>query len=255
MGAGPCTPWVTEAVLSARPDLANVSVDAGLLTDAATLASQLLYALSGRQWSGACTTKIRPTQDAYGCAGVSGLPGLLARGVPFDSWLAASNGGACCTAGLLLPFYPVRSVSQVKIDGAVLDPTSYRVDDQRWLVRPGFPVFPTWQRLDLDDTHAGTFSVSLSYGADPPAGGILAASALGAELAKSWAGLSSQLPRRITVVAGTGGVAALLDRRDYLKDGLTGLSDVDTWLRSVNPAQQTRPPMVFSPDLPQFRRG
>lgn len=254
MTAGPCSAWVTAADLAARPDMTDAVVDSGVLGQAAVDASGLLYALSGRQFPGVCSATVRPySASTYSCAGRSDLLALLARGGSVDSWTVGANGG-CVESGIRLGVYPVRSVSQVKVDGAVLSPSAYRVDDQTWLVRPG-GVWPTWQRLDLPDTQPGTFSVALTHGADPPAMGVSAAAALGAELAKMRSGLAHRLPQRLQTVTRQGVTVAVLDPQTFLSEGLTGLYDVDLFLRAVNPHRQARPPTVWSPDLVQTRRS
>jgi hypothetical protein len=256
MAAGPCTAWITAAELTARPDISTEVIDSGVLAAAATDASQLLFALSGRQYSGACSATIRPYAGSGGGfgGGVSGLPVELARGALPDSWMLSVNGGVCWS-GITLGVYPIRSVTTVKIDGVTVSSTQYRVDDQRWLVRKNGRPWPAWQRTDLDDTQVGTFSVTVSYGADPPAAGISAASALGAELAKSRAGLTHRLPQRLTSVTRQGVSITLSDWSKLLADGYTGLFEVDLFLRSANPGRQSRRPSVWSPDIAQHRRS
>ena len=38
-------------------------------------------------------------------------------------------------------------------------------------------------------------------------------------------------------------------KQDALDAGLTGLPEVDLWIRSVNPDRKTHRPRVYSPDL------
>ncbi len=250
----PCAPWVTAADLAGRPDITDKVVDAGVLPGAAADASNLLYMLSGRQFPGACTATLRPTAALYGCAGVYPLQAAVAAGMGIDSWMAATNGGSCCPAGLRLGLYPIRSVTQVKVNGVVQDPATYRLDDNRWLVRPGLVLWPVYQRLDLPDTAAGTFSVAVTHGQDPPQAAVSAASTLGAELAKARAGLSNRLPQRVLTLTRQGMSMTVLDPQTFIKEGLTGIYEVDLFIRGYNPAKQTRRPTVWSPDMAQHRR-
>lgn len=253
---GPCTSWVTAAEVAGRPDVSTATIDAGVLESACLDASRLLYVLSGRQYPGLCSTVLRPLNPDYGCRwAVSNLPDLLAAGATLDSWMAATNGGSCgCEAGIRLNPYPVRSITAVKIDGVTLLSSQYRLDDQRWLVRPGALLWPVWQRLDLPDTAVGTFSVAITYGAAPPSTGVSAASTLAAEFAKLRAGLPNRLPQRVTNITRQGVSMTLLDPLTSIKDGFTGLYDVDLFLRSENPGKQTRRPTVWSPDTTRNRR-
>src|SRR5207247_1889627 len=90
--------------------------------------------------------------------------------------------------------YPVREVSEVKIDGDVVDPSGYRLDGWRYLVRlddPGPPLvhrrWPRCQNLALADDQPGTFSVSYSFGLDPPLIAVQAAAELACQLLKACA--------------------------------------------------------------------
>jgi hypothetical protein len=247
---GVCTPWVAAADLAGRPDLSDKHVDAGVITQAALDASNLLYALSGRQYAGTCTAVLRPYSNH---AGVRGLTPELADRTALDSTTLAFNGGVCW-AGIRLGVYPIRSITQIKIDGAVVNPSQYRVDDSRWLVRRSGQPWPVWQQLELDDTQVGTFSVSVSYGADPPPAGFSAASALGAEFAKSRAGLPNRLPVRLQTITRQGVSMTVVDPMSFLKDGFTGILEADLFIRAYNPAKQRRRPTVWSPDLESSHR-
>jgi hypothetical protein len=251
MAGGPCTPWITGADLAGRPDIADSVRDTGVLTSAATTASGILFVSSGRQWTGLCgPTTVRPISGGQFDAGPSRLP----LSGPIDSMQAASNSVGLADQGLKIGLYPIRSIVQIKIDGAVLSPTKYRLDEGRYIERRDGNPWPSWQRLDFDDTQVGTFSVTVTHGADPPAAGVDAASALGAELAKSRAGLPNRLPQRLTSLTRQGVTMAVLDPMAFLEKGLTGVYETDLWIQSVNPHKQTRRPAVWSPDTARHRR-
>jgi hypothetical protein len=42
---------------------------------------------------------------------------------------------------------------------------------------------------------------------------------------------------------------SLPDPTELLDSGLTGVADVDLWIRAVNPSRKTHRPRVWSPDL------
>jgi hypothetical protein len=236
--------------------MAEVTAAPAMLDAACLSASVLLYNLSGRQFPGVCTTTVRPFDAPYGCSHVSAFTQAVNSGrLTLDSWTIASQGGGCCWGGIDLGLYPIRNITQVKINGQVVDPATYRVDDNRWLVRPDVQFWPTWQRIDLPDSADGTFSVTVQFGADPPPHGIGAASRLAAELAREWTpGSNSSLPRRVTNITRQGVSITQVDPMVYLEKGLLGIWEIDTFLQSVNPAKQIAPPLIFSPDLPRRRR-
>lgn len=253
MPPGPCAPWVDLAAVRARPDMADhaATVSDDTIEAACDDASGILYGLSGRQFPGECTSTVRPLGYSYGCCHTSGL---LHGHVPLDSWTAATNGGTCGDGGLDLGLYPIRSITSVKVNGQVVPSGQYRVDGQRWLVRPGVIYWPADQRLDLPDTADGTFSVTATHGADPPAAGVSAASLLAAELSKARSALPNQLPRRVTNLTRQGVSMTVVDPQSYLKDGFLGLWEVDAFITTYNPGRQRAKPVVYSPDLPRRRR-
>lgn len=252
MPPGPCAPWVTPAVVSARPDMRDVNIETSVIEGACSDASGVLYALSGRQFPGACASTVRPLGYSYGCCHMPTR--LLSGRVTIDSWTAATNGGVCGDGGLDLGLYPIRSITSVKINGQVLASNLYRVDGQRWLVRPGVLYWPTNQRLDLPDTADGTFSVTAEHGTDPPAAGVSAASLLAAELSKARSNLPHNLPRRVTNITRQGVSMTVVDPQNYLKDGMLGIWEIDTFVKAYNPAKQRANPLVWSPELPKRRR-
>jgi hypothetical protein len=249
---GPCSAWVDAATVAARPDIAAISPapDTDLVASAVTVASSLLFELSGRQYPGACTSTVRPYAGRYGCCHPH-------HPQVWDSLTAATNGAVsiCGNVGLDLRLYPVRSVVEVKIDGEVLPESDYRLDGQRWLMRPGLIWWPPDQRLDLPDTEVGTFAVTVLHGADPPPHGVAAASRLAAELVRDWTpGQKSALPGRVTSVTRQGVSITRNDAAAAVKDGLVGVWEVDSFIASVNPARQRSRPLVWSPDVAQRRR-
>jgi hypothetical protein len=249
VAGGPCTPWITAADIAGRPDLPDGDKvrDSGILNAAATFGSQVLFVASGRRFAGLCgPTTVRPYFR-------NPMYGWRHHGQVVDSMTAALNGYAGCDS-LRIGLYPIRDIVAIKIDGVTLDPSRYRLDDNRWIERRDGLPWPAFQRTDLDDTKVGTFSVTVHHGADPPAAGVDAASALGAELAKSRAGLNSKLPQRLQSITRQGVTMAVLDPMQFLDKGLTGVYEVDLWIKSVNPNGQRRRPTVWSPDMQQHRR-
>jgi hypothetical protein len=113
--------------------------------------------------------------------------------------------------------------------------------------------WPSCQRLDLDDTEEGTFSVSYLHGVNVPQPGKDAAAQLACEIYKSCPGNEGvgtcALPKNATRVTKQGITIELgalgFDRR---KGWDTGMKLVDAFLSAYNPQGKRRRPAIWSPD-------
>lgn len=232
---------------------------------AASVAAEIVWRLSGRRF-GLCETTVRPcrqpctsgTGAAYGPAWpVSGPLGAAFTPVlDGGQWLNLACGrcvGDCSCSTLcevILPG-PVDSIVEVLLDGAVVDPGEYLVLDHRSLVARSDSggCWPTCQDLSLPDSEVGTFSVRYLQGIPIPPGGIGTVSTLACEFGKACANVSGcRLPRRVQSVTREGVRLDFIDPMTFLDDGLTGLYDVDLWIRAVNPGGLARGARVYSPD-------
>jgi hypothetical protein len=236
MAVAPCAPWFEAEQFSlcepgdVRPDIFEAAVRA---------AEAVLFVKTQRIYTGACTDTWRPSE---GCR--------------CRSW----SGCSCPNyPHLTLRSQPVISVTEVRVDGDVLpeeawvlgDPANprtagvlYRVDGGRW---------PCCQDIALDVDQPGTWQVVYDWGTPPPPGAAGMGQALTCEFLKAWgvggAG-KCRLPRTVTNVTRENVTQSLLsDRGEALLAGLTGLTEVDTWLAAVNPSGADRPPQVLNPDL------
>ena len=269
---GPCSPWVTASDLKTQRDCQDLGDT--VLADAAIIASDLLYKLSGEQFTGASCGRVtirpvaRPTDQDRGWMSRAGM------GAYYSSWgscnaFGSSMGGVLSHYGCTKPpevelgAYPVTAITSVKIDGVTIPSTEYFIQDYRVLVRLRSSVtavpterwgWPTCQTLDLPDTEPGTFSISFTYGTAPPAAGVNAARILGAEIALARSDKPNRLPTRITSLSRQGVTAAAIDSMDFLKFGKTGLYEVDLFISTYNPNGQRRKPLVWSPDRGRPRR-
>jgi len=252
---GVCAPWAVAADVTTGPcssaeapaGFTNAMLDAGL-----QVASDVLFHLTGRAWPGVCSATVRP------CGYRSPVPWTV-RGT---GWCGCNTSQDCACGGLseiLLPGRPIVSITQVKIDGAVLASARYRIDDYRSLVylpesdsaiRQGWPCC---QRLDLADSALDTWSVSYTFGTSPPVGGVMAAKSLGCELALAMSPETvgmCRLPKRITSITRQGVSLAILDPLTLFADGLTGIPEVDLWVSSVRFGRANRPSGVVVPGRP-----
>jgi hypothetical protein len=253
---GPCSAWTTADAVALCCS-AEVGSDTSVFDDAVSQASELLFGLSGRRYAGSCQKTVRPCQTKAGCGTqVLSRGHIVQWGGSGWMWDEGSSCGCSPLDRVLLSGYPVREIVQVTIDGAVVDSDTYRLDDNRWLVRMNDPdtgealSWPSCQNLARQATEDGTFAVTVLHGVDPPASGQLAAAQLACEIYKACAGADCALPQGTTRVARQGVVIERLAFSAWgLQDGIwrTGLTLVDAFLNSVNPDRLTRAPVIWSP--------
>lgn len=231
----------------------------------------LMYELSGRQFSGLCgPVTVRPCRTPcsswQGTGGWSWSWGFWSGEWGWDWFWRNEDGGRLCSCGydskVELSGYPVREIEEVKIGGTVLPATftdgspQYRLDQWRYLTRLTDPAAPTeqlyWpacQRLDLEDDQPGTWSVSYTYGVDPPPLGVEAAKQIGCQLLLAQAGKACSLPANVVQVTrqGTSFLKAA-PLAAVLRSGGTGLLMVDAFIAAYNPKGLRRRPSVWSPE-------
>ena len=63
------------------------------------------------------------------------------------------------------------------------------------------------------------------------------------------------LPDRVTSISRQGVSFTILDPQNFLKEGRTGLYNVDLFIKSVNPVNALKKAKIFSPDVPKGIRG
>lgn len=245
---GPCSAWTTIDEIAACCTVEETSGDSELiavLTNAATAASQILYDLSGRQFTGSCQRTVRPCATSCMC-GVQVLSRGHLVGWSGDCW-SGTPCGCQPLSEVKLAGYPVRSITEVKIDGVALDPSEYRLDGYRHLVRLGGAKWPACQSLDLADTEEGTWSVTYVHGQIPPQMAQLAAQQLACEVYKSCQGLECALPMGATRITRQG---ITIERTFFALDSATGvwrtgMPFVDGFLNAVNPSGLRRRPTFW----------
>lgn len=280
-GEGPCSVYDLDLgcclVSGALPDTClndGTPIPQTIIDNSVLAASQMLWALTGRRFA-CCTVDLRPCRrrctdecclpsfcgGAYGlgggCWGSSPwIPVLL----PDGQWTNVSCGcqDACsCSFEQLckvaLP-YPTCSVDEVIIDGVVVDPATYRVDEFRWLVREGSDCWPTCNNLTLPPTEVGTWQVTLTYGWPVPQLVLAAAAEFACELIKDCVGRPCKLPRNVTAVTRQGVTEVFPELSGFLQQGYTGLYLTDLAIRTYNPNKLMQRPLVYSPDFVRTMR-
>lgn len=119
----------------------------------------------------------------------------------------------------------------------------------------GDRCWPECQDLSVDDTHENTYSITVTFGKEPPALIKLAASSLACELIKSCVGQPCMLPQRVQSISRQGITIGMLDPMDFLKQGSTGIYIVELARNTFNPNRLMRNSRVFSIDRnPLWRR-
>jgi len=219
---------------------------------------------------GVCPTLIRPLAahcNPFGTwyaapVGNSGRDGALpVRTIgalnitPYVTGGVWVNGCGCapalCSHGtlsqVLLPG-PVGDIEWVKIDGDVIAPTRYRVDDSYRLVSiDSTLVFPATQDMAAGPDDEGSFAISYYEGAGPDELIRSAAGYLAAEFYKACMDRSKcRLPRRVTKVARRGVEYEIGE--GLFEGGITHIDEVDFVIRLYNPNLLKNRPRIVSPE-------
>lgn len=254
--SSPCTPWVDGDDVAA---CCNIESTSGFEFDmVAEQASAVLFEISGRLFPGECGPKtVRPP-----CVCSCGYQ-ILSRGHIVGPWdygypywgLCDFCLVSCSPSRIKLSGYPVREITEIKIDGDVVPADEYTLWKRRYVTRLDSGRWPVQQNLTLPDTEDHTFSITYTYGADPPAIGVAAAAQLACELYKECSGASCALPKGTTRITRQG---ITIDRLAFTTWGYhgkvwrTGLPLVDTFLSAYNPAGIQRRPVFWAPGRRQY---
>lgn len=254
---GPCT-WPLDT--SCDPAWGDYSQ---AVRDRATaLAVFVLDALTGHQFA-QCPVTVRPCGPGCGLwQGYQTFPAGAPSGNVPNPWMApyvlngiwrncACAGGCSCAPACKVDIgTPVAAVTEVKVDGLVLDPSAYQLVGQ-WLARTdGGPCWPPCQDPSRPDTEDGTFSVTFQPGRVLPVAGQIAAGALASEFAKACAGSACGLPAQIAALSRQGVDVEFVDPQTVLTEGRTGIREVDLFIGAVNPYNRRSRARVMTPDLP-----
>jgi hypothetical protein len=142
---------------------------------------------------------------------------------------------------------PVGSIVEVLIDGAMLDPAAYRVDNGNRLVRQDGSDWPMCQDMNLPSGTVGTFTVEYYRGAGPNQLLHYAAGVLATEFYLACSGGECRLPAGVTNVSRQG--VNFQIATGLFTNGMTGIREVDAVVGLYNPNGLKAPPYVSSPDV------
>lgn len=239
-------------------------IDPTVQMTAAAWATEILDALTGHQFA-QCPVTLRPCGKACGFMGgyitwPVNSPASIGAGTPWmfpfidgsGLWRNCVCAGACkcrATCEARMP-YPIAAIDEILVDGVVLDPSAYRIDNGHIIVRTDGECFPECQNLDLPTTEPDTWSVTLRPGTPLPLSGAIAAGKLACEFAKACVGdADCALPQELISLSRNGVQVQVADPQLVLDNGLTGIHEVDTFIRAFNPGKLRARPRVFSPDV------
>lgn len=230
------------------------ALDDAVKNRAVALATETLYRLTGYRVGG-CPITVRPCKQT--CA--DGYPYYYGFGPNAwmnphiglsGSWINSCGCVTDCSCTELceveLPA-PVGGVIEIKVDGAVVPDTDYRVDGNRvvWTGAGECP-WPTCQDMTKNDG-VGTFLITYLNSYPVDALGAYAAGVLAMEYAQACIGNNCRLPLSVTSVSRQG--VSFDVATGAFPNGMTGIREVDTFIAIWNPHGLRQQTQVWSPDV------
>jgi len=242
--------WVTPS------DLGTTYSASEYADDACQVASNILWAMSGRKYNGSTTVTERyiTSIDAFRYQGASAknfFPYMIHGSVynlPAEDWndSAYQSDGTSSLSRLRLRGQPVQEVHMMRslYNGNIISPDSYYIAEHSTLIAYNGTPWPP-----------GNVEVTYTYGARVPTAGRMAAKTFAIELIRLWSGDDCALPDRVTSVSRQGVSYTILDNQDFLENMRIGIYEIDLFLKTANPSKALAPSKVFSPDKPRARRA
>lgn len=127
---------------------------------------------------------------------------------------------------------PIVTIDEVRLDGVAMDPSDYRLDRGKWLVRMDGLRWPSCNSFDLPNSTAVEIVVDATVGREPPMELKIAASDLACEMKKACNGSDNcSLPPHVRNIARRGIEIELDDITSLFKDGQFGINSVDMAVR------------------------
>ena len=253
-------PWpIDTGCLTAKWDEYEPSVQ----ERAVALASSTLHRLTAYRVGG-CPVTVRPCSSGCAPRGVLPFYGAFGR----DQWInpGITSAGlwvnACgCTAAcecsaaceIRLPA-PVGEIIEVIVDGSVVDPADYAVEDGNALVwrGEGECPWPAYQDMSLPLDAEGTFAITYLNAYPVDMLGAQAAAHLALEFAKACGGKGKcALPAGVTSVVRNG--VSFEVASGLFPEGRTGIQVVDGFIELWNPDHRSRQSTVWSPGAKRMR--
>jgi len=184
------------------------------------VASKILFERTCRRFPGECEVELRPCDPCRTCK-------------------------ECCDCRYeFIPLagpYPVSEITEVKVDGVVVPPANYRLDEYIRLVRTDGERWPRSQNLNADPDVPGERTLVVRYTTGRPVPDDLqyAAALLTCELRRACGGLPCSLPERVTSITRDGVSYQVLDAQEVVFNGSFGVPMIDAILKSY-PCKDSR---------------
>jgi hypothetical protein len=201
---------------------------------------------------GGCPITVRPLGSQNSCfVPTYAVPGGFTPGININgNWVnnCGHAGTRYSTAEVPLPA-PVGRIDEVKVDGVVVDPENYRVDNGYILTWQGTGDAPWPQTQDVTrpDTEVGTFSVTYLNGHVPDEHAAYAAGILAKEFAKACTGGKCRLPSGVQSIVRQGITMEIAS--GAFPGGLTGIREADAFIALWNPQRHIMQTRIWSPDV------
>ena len=230
--------WVTVRDLGPQWESSDYAAEA------VKAASYIMWALSGRKYSGTTTVTERyvrfaPLINTRLLQEAAIINSRVNKSLQIvEPWVMAET-------RIRLRGQQVQEVHTIRnVTGTVVSPDSYYLVDHNSIqFSQGALIVPA----DIEITY--------TYGTPPPALGKMAARRVAMEFVKLWEGDSDcALPQRVTSVTRQGVTYTVLDSQDFLEEMRLGIYEVDLFLKTANPNRAQKRSKVFSPDISQARR-
>lgn len=244
------------STLWVQPDELGDYANTEYAQEACEVASYLMWAMSGRKYTGVTTVTERyicKARDYYFGGSSKNTQAVLAGGDVYnipagttDDLLELTADGLSPESRLRLRGRPVTEVLAVRsgVTNELLDQSSYYLVDHSTLQ---IQVGAAWTPCNVEITY--------TYGSVPPVAGRMAARTLAIEFAKLWSDDETcALPQRVTSISRQGVSYTLLDSQDFIQEIRTGVYAVDLFLKTANPDGARVKSRVFSVDTPRARR-
>ena len=239
-----------------QPDELGDYANTEYAQEACEVASYLMWAMSGRKYTGVTTVTERyvcKARDYYFGGSSKNTQAVLAGGNVYnipaganDDLLELTADGLSPESRLRLRGRPVTRILAVRsgVTSTLLDESSYYLVDHSTIQ---LKVGAAWTPCNVEITY--------TYGTVPPTAGRMAARTLAIEFAKLWSeDETCALPQRVTSISRQGVSYTLLDSQDFIQEIRTGVYAVDLFLKTSNPDGARVKSRVFSVDTPRARR-
>ena len=224
-------PWIT--VNDTMEPTSPVAVDAVMR------ASWLLFMLTGQKYTG-----IQTSTEMYSFDNSTDFKFMPAMYQGNIYNIPRMNNG---TRRLRLRQTPVHEIISVVEHGKLVPSDTYTLRNNAYIVKNGGMFWYLDSPNELEVTYV--------HGSPPPDAGVSAAILLANEFILSEIDPEAcTLPKRVTSITRQGISMTMLDTQEFLKEGLTGVEEVDLFIKAANPTRSLKKAKVFSPDRPRGER-